>query len=94
MTSVKDYYQYMSEADDNWFIQNSRFIAERDKNTQIHNAEKRGREEGVKEGALQKAIESAKTMLSDELPPEKVSLYSGLPLEQDLELQKQIPVKA
>ena len=36
MTSVKDYYQYMSKADDNWFIQNSRFIAERDKNTQIH----------------------------------------------------------
>lgn len=86
--------KYMSEADDNWFIQNSRFIAERDKNTQIHNAEKRGREEGVKEGAQQKAIESAKTMLSDELPPEKVSLYSGLPLEQVLELQKQIPVKA
>ena len=56
MTSVKDYYQYMSEADDNWFIQNSRFIAERDKNTQIHNAEKRGREEGVKEGAQQKAV--------------------------------------
>ncbi len=39
MTSIKDYYQYMSEADDNWFIQNSRFIAERDKNTQIHNAD-------------------------------------------------------
>ena len=39
--------KYMSEADDNWFIQNSRFIAERDKNTQIHNAEKRGHEEGA-----------------------------------------------
>ena len=86
--------KYMSEADDNWFVQNSRFIAERDKNTQLHNAEKRGREEGLQQGAQQKAIENAKTMLSDELPPEKVSLYSGLTLEQVLELQKQITVHA
>ena len=48
----------------------------------------------MEDAALRKAIENAKTMLSDELPPEKVSLYSGLPLEQVLELQKQIAVKA
>ncbi len=47
-----------------------------------------------RETAEEKAIENAKTMLSDELPPKKVSLYSGLPLEQVLELQKQIAVKA
>ncbi len=47
--------KYMSEADDNWFVQNSRFIAERDKNTQIHNAEKRGHEKGLQEG-LQKGL--------------------------------------
>lgn len=94
MTSVKDYYQYMSEADDNWFIQNSRFIAERDKNTQIHNAEKRGREEGVKEGAQQKAVETATNMLLKKYQPTEISELTGLPLEQVLELQKQIPVKA
>ena len=48
----------------------------------------------MEDAALRKAVENAKTMLSDELPPEKVALYSGLPLEQVLELQKQIAVKA
>ena len=51
-------------------------------------------ENGKEVGLQEKAIEIAKTMLSDELSPDKVSLYSGLPLEQVLELQKQIPVKA
>ena len=45
----------------------------------------------MEDAALRKAVENAKTMLSDELPPEKVALYSGLPLEQVLELQKQDP---
>ena len=49
---------------------------------------------GKEVGLQEKAIEIAKTMLSDELSPDKVSLYSGLPLEQVLELQKQSPVKA
>ena len=79
--------KYMSEADDNWFVQNSRFIAERDKNTQIHNAEKRGREEG----ALQKAIEAAINLLKMEiLSPEQIAQAQGLPLEKVLELQKEI----
>ena len=82
--------RYMSEADDNWFVQNSRFIAERDKNTQIHNAEKRGREQGLQQGEQKKAVEIAKSMLSDQVSPDKVSLYSGLTLEQVLKLQKQL----
>lgn len=86
--------KYMSEADANWFTQNSQFIYERDRNTLIHNAEKRGREEGLQQGALQNAIENAKTMLADNLSTDKVSLYSGLTLEQVLELQKQITVQA
>ena len=86
--------KYMSEADANWFTQNSQFIYERDRNTLIHNAEKKGREEGLQQGALQNAIENAKTMLADNLSTDKVSLYSGLPLEQVLELQKQITVQA
>ena len=79
--------KYMSEADDNWFVQNSRFIAERDKNTHIHNAEKRGREEG----ALQKAIEAAINLLKMEiLSPEQIAQAQDLPLEKVLELQKEI----
>ncbi len=46
------------------------------------------------DGRQEQAEEAAKTMLSDHLPTDKVALYSGLPLEQVLELQKQIPVKA
>ena len=79
--------KYMSEADDNWFVQNSRFIAERDKNTQIHNAEKRGREEG----AQQKAIEAAINLLKMEiLSPEQIAQAQGLPLEKVLELKKNL----
>ncbi len=48
----------------------------------------------AQEAAENKAEEIAKTMLSDNLSPDKVSQYSGLPLAQVLELQKQIPVKA
>ena len=44
------------------------------------------KEEGLAEGAQQKAIENAKTMLADNLSPEKISQYSGLPLEQVQEL--------
>ena len=95
--------KYMSEADDNWFVQNSRFIAERDKNTQIHNAEKRGLEEGLKQGIQQgiqqgqqqKAIEAAINLLRmKKLSPDEIAQAQDLPLEKVLELQKQIPEKA
>lgn len=52
-----------------------------------------GKEAGLKEGEQNKAVENAKTMLADKVSPEKVSQYSGLPLEQVLELQKTIPVE-
>ena len=52
------------------------------------------RYEALQEGAQNKAVEAAKTMLSDNLPPEKVAYYSGLSLEKVLELQKTIPVNA
>ena len=48
------------------------------------------RKEGMKLGAQQKAIENAKTMLADNLSPEKISQYSGLPLEQVQELAEQL----
>ena len=84
--TVKD----MSEADDNWFIQNSRFIYERDRNTLINNAKRRGREEG----SQQKAVETARNFLRMKvLTPEKIAEGTGLPLEQVIELQKQIVTK-
>ena len=46
------------------------------------------------QGTQQKAIENAKTMLSDNLSPEKVSFYSSLPFEKVLKLQKEITVHA
>lgn len=90
--------KYMSEADDNWFVQNSRFIAERDKNTQLQNAEKRGREEGIQQGilqgAMQKAVETATIMIKKKYPASDISEMTGLSLEQILELQKELPTQA
>ena len=78
--------KYMSEADDNWFIQNSRYIAEHDRNTLIHNAEKRGREEGLQEGiqkgAQQNAIENARKLLADKkYTAEEISELLRIPIE-------------
>ena len=78
--------KYMSEADDNWFVQNSRFIAERDKNTQIHNAEKRGLEEGLKQGiqqgAQQNTVENARKLLADgKYTAEEISELFNIPVE-------------
>ena len=47
----------------------------------------------LRDGRMQQAVENAKTMLADNLLPEKVSHYSGLSLEQVIELQKQIVMK-
>ncbi len=52
------------------------------------------RRDGILQGRQEKAEETAKTMLVDNLPPEKVAHYSGLSLEQVLELQKKITVQA
>ena len=78
--------KYMSEADDNWFVQNSRYIAEHDRNTLIHNAEKRGREEGIQQGiqqgALQNAIENARKLLADKkYTAEEISKMFNIPVE-------------
>ena len=52
------------------------------------------RREGYEEGVQQKAIETAKKMLHDNLPADKIAQYSGLPPERVLELQKEILVEA
>ena len=90
--------KYMSEADDNWFVQNSRFIAEHDKNTQIHNAEKRGHEQGlqqglqqgIQQGAQQKAVEAAIIAVREfKASPESAAQKMNAPLELVLEGLKQ-----
>ena len=55
---------------------------------------KDGYTEGLLQGASKKAIETAKTMLIKKYPTDDISEITGLPLEQILELQKQVPVKA
>ena len=55
---------------------------------------KKAKEEGILEGAQQKAIEDAENCLREGDTPEKVSRCIGLPLEKVLELQKTITVKA
>lgn len=53
-----------------------------------------GREEGIIEGAQQKAIEDAKNALEMNLTVEQTAKITGLPLEKVLELQKEIKVQA
>lgn len=91
---VKD----MSKTDNNWYVQNSKWVAKRDAYTIRDNARKQaiaeghaeGHAKGLAEGKAQAQIETAKTMLNDKLMPEKVALYSGLSLEKVLELKKDI----
>lgn len=74
----------MSKANDNWYAQNSRYIAECDYNTSMSNA----RQEGIAEGVQQKAIEAAKKMLIKNYPLSEISEITSLPLETVLELHK------
>ena len=74
--------KFMSEADDNWFIQNSRYKFERDRNTLIHNAEKKGHEEGLQQGLQQKALEDARKLLADgKYSAEEISELLQIPVE-------------
>ena len=49
-----------------------------------------GYEEGLEQGAYQKALETAKNLLAERLPPEIVARCTNLPLEtvQELALSK------
>jgi len=53
-------------------------------------AKKEGREEGLKDGALQKAIETAANMLNDKIPVENIARYVNLPLEKVEELAEKL----
>ena len=76
--------KFMSEADDNWDVQNHRYIAECDRNSIEYYAEKKGLEKGVQ----QQAEETAVKMLSKKFPVSEIVELTGLSLDQVLKLQK------
>ena len=89
----------MSKANDNWFAQNSQYIAECDHNTSIYVAKQEGIAEGkaigIIEGAQKHANEAAINLIMMKiLSPEQIAQALGLPLEKVLELQKETSVKA
>ena len=53
-------------------------------------AREQGREEGLEQGAYNNKLETAKTALSMNLPPENISKLTGLPLETILKLKDQL----
>ena len=60
----------------------------------IEEASRKARENGLKEGKEEKAIESAKKMLADNLALEKIAQYTGLPLKKIEELAAEITAKS
>ena len=81
----------MSKYEDNWAQQFSYETAILDYNTDMNNATKKGIAIGLEQGAQQKAIETAQRMLIKKFSTDDVSEMTGLPLEQVLELKKEIP---
>ena len=53
-------------------------------------AEKRGYKAGIEEGALQKALETARNFIDLNIPYEQIAQGTGLPLETVKELAKEI----
>ena len=77
----------MSKADNNWFIQNSIWIAKRDEQARKTAAHEKGLAEGRAEGALKNSIDTATKMLIKKYPVEEIHELTGLPKEKILELQ-------
>ncbi|MBB5226285.1 hypothetical protein DYE50_09550 [Treponema ruminis] len=84
----------ISEDEINWARQNSIFKAQRDYNTGMHNAERRGYNKGVSAGMAagerRNAIKNAKNALSMGLSPEQTAQITSLPLEQVLTLKEEL----
>ena len=52
---------------------------------------KQGIEQGLEQGAYENKLETAKSLLTEGLPPEIISRCTNLPLETVLALSKNIP---
>ncbi len=87
---------YMSEEDANWFRENSRFIGQRDYNSGMEAATRRGVEQGLKQGlkqgiqqGLKQGIrQAALMMIKNNLPDEQIAKYTGLSKKEIEELRK------
>ena len=73
-----------------WIIQGQIEGRERDIRSGYIAHEQKGLERGRKEGALNKAIESAKNALNMGLSPEQAVQITSLPLEQVLALKEEL----
>ena len=90
--------QKMSDSDDNWFVQNSLWIAERDRTASLEIATQKGLEQGrqeglrqgIQQGFKQSAREIAISLLKEEIPVETIARSVKLPIEEVLELQREI----
>ncbi|MBR1722744.1 MAG: hypothetical protein IJ727_09740, partial [Treponema sp.] len=96
----------VSEDEINWARQNTIFKAQRDYNTGMYNAEKRGFDRGVQQGmaqgmaqglqqgmtqgARQNALANARNAITMGLSPEQTAQITSLPLEEVLALKKEI----
>ena len=60
-------------------------MEEREFNSKIKTAERKGKAEGLKE----QAIQSAQTMLKDNVPIDLICKYTGLTKEEVLDIQQQ-----
>ena len=67
-------------------------IAEYSYETDIKVQRREAYREGLEQGAEQKAIETAKKLLKEGLPVEKIARCTDLPLEKVQELTKEIEV--
>ena len=83
----------MCNKDDNWYIQNSIYIAECDYNTIQANLKKQIKEEGVEIGRKITSLEIAKNLLRSKLlTPDQIAENAGLSLEEVLKLQEELAV--
>ena len=90
---------YMSEEDANWFRENSRFIGQRDYNSGMEAATRRGVEQGLQQGLKQglkqgernNALKNAENLLKlNLLTPEQIAQAVELPLEEVLKLKGKV----
>jgi predicted transposase YdaD len=56
----------------------------------IEQGREKGIAEGIEQGAYNKSLETAKTALAMNLPPEDISKLTGLPLDTILKLKDQL----
>ena len=81
----------MSESDDNWFVQNSLWVAERDRTASLEIAMKKGHDEGFQQGTQQKAEETATNLLKmNVLSIKQISQATGLTLQEVQTLAEKI----